>query len=183
MTTASLSLPPIIRIKSISEESRFVVQRVYARSCRQNMHELIVGGCIVSGMLSVGDTVTVQPSGATDIIIHSIESHHHTRRRVFGPYESVALKLRWMKPSCTHYSGTTVELGLLNVIARGSIIGRKDEHALGCVKNAQGIIMATLHPGFKSGYTPTLRAHSASVPCTIDLLERVLWLSQYTHIQ
>lgn len=170
---------PELPIKSFGAPTRFVVQRIYPRLSGKRPHELIVGGCILSGSLAVDDRLEVQPSGASDVVIKSIEAHHRPRRRVVGPYESVVLKLEWLSPASIPSGDAqgSLTLHLSHVIARGSVVANQEKEAsnqLKRVTKAQGNMIVMSHPGqIRSGYSPTVRVHSADVRCSIKLCSRV----------
>lgn len=167
-----------VRLRSLSKPSRFVVQRIYSGSYKQEQQELIVGGALLSGTLSIGDPVVIQPSNIACVTVKSIESHHRPRYRAFAPYDSVALKLQWTSPvSVASVAGTPVQLGLLDVVKRGSVIGKRGRNQPQRVKSAQATVSIVEHPSFiKTGYTPTVRVHSANVRCSMQFLKQVLSL-------
>jgi translation elongation factor EF-1alpha len=194
--------PPGLRLDHVGRPARLVVQKVYRRSYRHNTREVLVGGCIVSGQLSVGDRVVIQPSNVNgDVVVESIESHHQPRRAVFGPHESVAVRLRWLRTTAasdtvskkeataeaeseaeveeeaeevTNKIAAEAEPRLVDLVERGSVIVPQGDDQPRRVKSIKAQVIISAHPGMlKSGYTPTLRVHAATVPCTFKLISSV----------
>jgi translation elongation factor EF-1alpha len=162
-----------------------VIQRVYGGLSKRfdESHEgrdvVVVGGCIVAGTLTVGDRVVIQPSGVASVVVEAIESHHQPRRAVFGPHESVALKLRLRRRPSKHKEKSEEEeevspLRLIDLVGRGCVIGRSDQEPPKRVKSFSARVNVYNHPGFiRSGYTPTIRVHAATVACSFKLLDLV----------
>lgn len=193
--------PPGLRLDHVGRPARMVVQKVYRRSYRHDTRDVLVGGCIVSGQLSVGDRVVIQPSNVNgDVIVESIESHHQPRRAVLGPHESVAVRLRWLRTTAasdtvskkeaeaeaeaeveaeaeevTNTIAAEAELPrLVDLVERGSVIVPQGGDQPRRVKSFKAQVIIISHPGMlKSGYTPTLRVHTATVPCTFKLISSV----------
>lgn len=193
--------PPGLRLDHVGRPARMVVQKVYRRSYRHDTRDVLVGGCIVSGQLSVGDRVVIQPSNVNgDVIVESIESHHQPRRAVLGPHESVAVRLRWLRTTAasdtvskkeaeaeaeaeveaeaeevTNMIAAEAELPrLVDLVERGSVIVPQGGDQPRRVKSFKAQVIIISHPGMlKSGYTPTLRVHTATVPCTFKLISSI----------
>jgi translation elongation factor EF-1alpha len=170
-----------VRLSHIGRPARMIVQRVYRRSHQPDTSEVLVAGCIVTGQLTVGDRVVIQPSNVGDkgdvVTVESIHVHHRPRHAVFGPHESVALKLRWRQRDCSTGSSQArreEQQLLVDMIARGSVIGQKGDNQPRRIRsfNAQVVMLYAQNP-YRQSYSPIVRVHGAAVPCSMRLLAKV----------
>jgi len=114
-------------------------------------------GRVETGVLKVGDTVVVMPSGVVGEV-KSIETHHTPIQEAM-PGDNIGFNLRGVSK---------------DDVKRGYVVGHPDNPPT-VVKEFLARIIVVFHPtAFAAGYTPVLHAHTAQVPAQVSELVQKL---------
>ncbi|MGC8969862.1 MAG: translation elongation factor EF-1 subunit alpha [Conexivisphaera sp.] len=139
--------------KPVDKPLRIPVQDVYSIT---GVGTVPVGR-VETGILKVGDTVVIMPSGAVGEV-KSIETHHTPIQEAL-PGDNIGFNIRGVSK---------------DDVKRGYVVGHLDNPPT-VVKEFVARIIVVFHPtAFAAGYTPVLHAHTAQVPAQVtELLQKL----------
>lgn len=112
-------------------------------------------GRIETGVLKVGDKVSIMPSGATGEI-KSIEMHHQQMPQA-EPGDNIGFSLKGVDK---------------RDITRGSVIGKADSPPTVAEEFTAQMVVLNHPTAITVGYQPVLHAHTAQVACSVIAIEK-----------